>query len=249
MGKGQSALEKQINADRDARDGLFRERDYLNSEADRINNRANDFINDVYNNNNGLIKQYTNAEEKYKRDERDKMIEVDNNTTIKNTANISSLNSFYNYYTSNKNDYFNKKNTSIKGTFGILINKTKEQIDNLISDVTNQNQYIASQIQENKANENHSKKVKSEFQKKEIEILKKQNEIIWYVFYLLVLILGGVMWYYDTVNMFLQFVIFHVLLVYPFLIYYLELFLYVIYSYSRAFFESTPFNQVYLGNG
>lgn len=160
---------------------------------------------------------------------------------------IDKSNKSYNDYLIPKNQYFNDQNNLIQPTFNVLANKTKDQIDNLINEVTSQNQLLTSQIKENRANENHSKKVKSEFQKKEVEKLTTQNQIIWYIFYVLVLVLGLIMWYFNSVNMVLQIIIFHVLLVYPFLIYYFELFLYIIFAYSKSFFESTPYNKVYLG--
>jgi hypothetical protein len=108
--------------------------------------------------------------------------------------------------------------------------------------------FTENQIEENKANSNDFKFVKSEYQNVEIEKLYNQNNFISYIFYALVLILGVVMWYFNTVNFVTQIVIFLILLAYPFLIYYFEVILYTIYLYLKSFFESTPFKNVYLGN-
>ena len=240
MGGGSSAPSaenKEAARIRDERNGILREGDDFYNQGNQFHNEATNYAN-----------EYRQSQINYEADIKKNSATNVLYTTIQNTQNISNINTIYNKHNSDKNKFFNNNNKPIENTFGMLIDKTKEQIDNLIIDVSNQNIYIASQIQENKANENHSKKVKSEFQKKKIEKLTNQNKIIWYVFYVLVLILGLVMWYYDTVNMISQIIIFHVLLVYPFLIYYFELLLYIIYSYSRSFFESTPFNKVYLGN-
>lgn len=146
-----------------------------------------------------------------------------------------------------KNQYFNNQNEPIQNLLKLLLTKQTTDISGLIQQVDMENKILKNQIKENILNENHSKKVKSEFQKKEIERLTSQNVIIWYAFYVLVLVLAVVMWYFNSVNMVLQIIIFIILIVYPFFIYYFELFLYIIFSYLKSFFESTPYNKVYLG--
>jgi len=147
-----------------------------------------------------------------------------------------------------KNAFFNAQNQTVLNTFGALINKTEVEIIELTNNVSKQNEQLRRQIEKNKANFNESEYVKSEYQKLEIEKLVYQNKILWYVFYVIVLILGVVMFYFNTLSILAQTIIFHVLLVYPFVIYYFELICYIIYKYLKSFFESTPFSNVYLGS-
>jgi hypothetical protein len=117
-----------------------------------------------------------------------------------------------------------------------------------MKNVTNQNSQLETQIEENRAVENHSKTIKSNFLKIEFDKLKYQNTILWYAFYVLLLILGIVMFFFTKFSFAFQIIVFNLLLFYPFLIYYTELLLYIVYSYLRAFFDSTKFESVYLGN-
>lgn len=147
-----------------------------------------------------------------------------------------------------KNTYIDAQNGAVQGIFNALIGKTNAEIDALLKDVSSQNQILINQTEENKANTNDFKFVKSEYQNVEIEKLYHQNEYLWYIFYALILVLGIVMWYFNTLHIVSQVIIFHILLIYPFVMYYFELILYVIYLYLKSFFESTPFKNVYLGN-
>lgn len=157
------------------------------------------------------------------------------------------LNNGFTSYLSEKNKFLNNQNDTLKITFRNLLNKTNDEIDNLIKNVTNQNRQLELQIKDNDSKENRSKQVKSKFLKIETEKLKRQNQILWYGFYVLLLILTFLMFFFNTFSIFVQTIIFHVLLVYPFLIYYSELLFYIIYSYSKSFFESSKFQHVYLG--
>jgi len=147
-----------------------------------------------------------------------------------------------------KNAFFNAQNQTVLNTFGALVNKTNAEIIELTNNVSNQNEQLREQIEKNKSNFNESEYVKSEYQKLEIEKLVYQNNILWYVFYVIVLILGVVMFYFNTLSILAETTIFLVFLVYPFVIYYFELICYIIYKYLKSFFESTPFSNVYLSN-
>jgi len=146
-----------------------------------------------------------------------------------------------------KNNKFDEQVESLKNTFIVVFSKTKDEMDNLMLDVSNQNFQMELQINENKANEDRSKLVKSNFLKKETYNLLYQNKILWYVFYLLLLVLCFVMFFYSPWSRTHQFILFYILLIYPFVIYYIEFVLYILYSYSYSFFTSTKFQQVYLG--
>ena len=147
-----------------------------------------------------------------------------------------------------KNIFLEEQNNSLKSTFQKLLGKTNDELDNLMKNVTNQNSQLETQIEENRAVENHSKTIKSNFLKIEFDKLKYQNTILWYAFYVLLLILGIVMFFFTKFSFAFQIIVFNLLLFYPFLIYYTELLLYIVYSYLRAFFDSTKFESVYLGN-
>jgi hypothetical protein len=157
------------------------------------------------------------------------------------------LNSGFSSYLSEKNKFLSGQIDPLKNTFKVIFSKTTTELNDLILDISNQNTALELQIKENKANENHSKLVKSNFLNVEIDKLMYQNKILWYVFYVLLLILGFVMYFYSNLSMVFQIIVFHILLVYPFLIYYTELLVYILYSYSYSFFTSTKFQQLYLG--
>lgn len=176
-----------------------------------------------------------------------KLVEVRNQTKNMVVDTINKLNNGFNDHLNKKNIFLQGENDSLKTTFQKLLGKTNDELDNLMRDVASQNNQLEAQIEENKAVENHSKIIKSNILKKEFDKLKYQNRILWYVFYVLLLVLGFVMYFYTDLSIAFQTIVFHVLLVYPFLIYYTELLLYIVYSYSRAFFESTKFETVYLG--
>jgi hypothetical protein len=159
-----------------------------------------------------------------------------------------SINKTINDYLEIKNLFFENQNRSINTVFDALINKTKVEIIDLSNNVSKQNDQLRKQIVENKQNANESLYVKSEYQKLEIEKLVYQNKILWYVFYVLVLVLGVVMFFFNTLSVVAQTIIFHILIVFPFVIYYFELICYIIYTYSKSYFESTPFSNVYLSN-
>jgi len=171
--------------------------------------------------------------------------EAVNKAVLDTTAALSKD---FNTYLDKKNQYFGAQQNSIGGSFDALMNKTKAEMSDLIKQVKTENNQLRTQITDNNANKNESKYVKSEYQKIELEKLYEQNKILWYVFYVLVLILGVVMFYFNTLTILAQTIIFHILLVYPFVIYYFELICYIIYEYLKSFFESTPFSNVYLGS-
>jgi Ca2+-dependent lipid-binding protein len=176
-----------------------------------------------------------------------KLIEVRNLAKNKMVDTINKLNTGFNDHLKRKNIFLEEQNSSLKSTFQKLLGKTNDELDNLMKNVTEQNKQLEAQIEENKAVENHSKTIKSNFLKIEFDKLKYQNTILWYAFYVVLLILAFVMFFFTKFSFAFQIIVFILLLFYPFLIYYTELLLYILYSYSLAFFNSTKFESVYLG--
>jgi hypothetical protein len=232
-----------------ARDNARYERNIAFNEMNEARNRYNTTVSSETN--NDIMNIRYNREDVInieKRKAEAKLIEVRNQTKSKIVDTINKLNTGFNDHLQKKNIFLEEQNNSLKSTFQKLLGKTNDELDNLMKHVTNQNSQLEEQIEENKAVENHSKTIKSNFLKIEFDKLKYQNTILWYAFYVLLLILGIVMFFFTDLSFAFQTIVFHVLLIYPFLIYYTELLLYIVYSYSRAFFDSTKFESVYLGN-
>jgi hypothetical protein len=144
-----------------------------------------------------------------------------------------------------KNPYITKQNEAINSMISGLSNLIINEITELIKQVNIQNEQIQNQIS---IDSNRKNFVKSEYQRIEVDKLQQQNFYLYVFFYLLLCFLSGVMWYQDNISMILQLVIFHVLLLWPFIIYYIELFIYIISNYLISFFSSTPFSNIYIGN-
>lgn len=255
MGNGPGSIGRARDNARYERNVAIIRRDEAINEKNQAINRMNDtqsyfsnFVNQETNKDNTNI--YNNRQDVInieKRKAEAKLVEVRNQTKDKIVDTTNKLNSGFSDHLNRKNIFLQGENDSLKSTFKKLLSKTNDELDNLMKDVTNQNIQLEAQIEENKSVENHSKIIKSNFLKIEFDKLKYQNTILWYGFYVLLLVLGVVMYFYTELSIAFQTIVFHILLVYPFLIYYTELLLYIIYSYSRAFFDSTKFESVYLG--
>jgi len=161
-------------------------------------------------------------------------------------ATQTRLSNTFSKYLVIKNRYFNKQAGIVQGSFDALLNKTTAEIDDLMKQVQKENGQLKKQIAYNNSTKNESKYVKSDYQNIETEKLKSQNKILLFIFYCLVLILGGLMVLYKTMNIKIQMIIIVILIIYPFIIYYIEAFFYYIFSYLKSFFESTPFSNAYL---
>jgi hypothetical protein len=190
----------------------------------RVNNETNDDNTNIYNN-----RQYVINDAKMKADA--KLLEVKNQVKNNMISNINKLNRGFNTHLNRKNIFLQEQNNSLNSKFQKLLGKTNDELDNLIKNVTEQNKQLEAQIEENKALENHSKTIKSNFLKIEFDKLKYQNTILWYAFYVVLLILGIVMFFFRKFSFAFQIIVFSLLLFYPFLIYYTELLLYIVYSY------------------
>ena len=158
------------------------------------------------------------------------------------------MNAMINDYLDKKNQYINDENQKVQTIFNDLSNKSLAEIDDLKKQVDSQNDAIEKQLSLNSSESNDSNYMKSEYQQIEIDKLKHQNFIMYFVFYILVLILGVVMFYMNTTSIVFQTVVFHVLLVYPFIIYYSEFLIYYVYQYLNAFFSSSRFSNIYVGD-
>lgn len=161
---------------------------------------------------------------------------------------LDGIKTMVNDYLDKKNQYINSENEKVQNIFNDLSNKTIGQIDGLKAQVDSQNDAIQKQISKNKRNSNDSKHVKSQYQQIEIDKLKYQNFILYLIFYLLVLVLGVVMLYSTSFSIVFQVIVLLVMLAYPFIIYYIELFVYYVYKYLSALFSSTKFSNIYIGD-
>lgn len=160
----------------------------------------------------------------------------------------SNLNTDFNSYLKKKNTYLDVKNSIVLSTFDVFLKKTQAEINDLITDVTNENVQIQKQLQHNITYGNKSKYVKSDYQQIEVDKLMSQNKIFWYIFYGLVFILGiTIYFYYQFKNVFLLVILF-LLLLYPLFMYPLELILYYIYIFLKRLLDTTPFSNIYLGD-
>lgn len=193
-------------------------------------NQLNDFNNNYQNNLNNVISIAKNT----------------GNATI--NANLSGMNKEFNTYIDKKDKYLESVNPAVLTTFDIFFNKTQAQINDLVNGVTNENAQLKKQVEYNIANGNKTKYVKSDYQQIEINKITGQNKIIWYIFYLLVITLGIVIYYYfHLTNRFLL-IVFVILLFYPLFIYPLELLLYQIYLFLKKVVDTSFLSNVYAGD-
>jgi hypothetical protein len=238
---GRTSVERSRDEARKQRDVALNEMNATrNTYNTTVNNETNRDNTNIYNNRQDVINT-----EKMKAEA--KLIEVRNLAKNKMVDTINKLNTGFNDHLKRKNIFLEEQNSSLKSTFQKLLGKTNDELDNLMKNVTEQNKQLEAQIEENRAVENHSKTIKSNFLKIEFDKLKYQNTILWYAFYVVLLILAFVMFFFTKFSFAFQIIVFILLLFYPFLIYYTELLLYILYSYSLAFFNSTKFESVYLG--
>jgi len=162
---------------------------------------------------------------------------------------IQSITNVFNDFLVKKIAYANNQISQVQNIFITLASGLSGEIIDLTNNVKNENNDIDSQIKKNKSLTNESGTVKFQYGKKELDILQYQNTILFSLFYVLVLAYGGIMFYFDNLSFIMQVIVFHLLLIYPFIIYYLELLLFIIYKYSYSYFFSIPYEKVYVGFG
>jgi cation transport ATPase len=151
-------------------------------------------------------------------------------------------------YLTTKNTYFSEQNTQVENIFDKLSVKTSANINDLKKQVDAQNQQIEKQIFKNKSDSNETTYIKSEYQNIEINKLKSQNKILLAIYYVFVVILGVIMAVYSSLPIPAKFGIFVVLLVYPFVIYYIEIGIYIFFKYLYSLVSTSKFNNVYIHN-
>jgi hypothetical protein len=152
------------------------------------------------------------------------------------------------YFINQKIDYANKQFDQVNKIFNNYVNNISSTSVALNNHITNQNTLIDKQTTYNKSIVNESSKVKWLYQQPVVRSLGSQNIMLYLIFYGLLMLLGTLMYYYSTLNMGVQIVIFHLLLIYPLLIYYFELMLYIVYVYLYSYFYGVPYEKVYIGD-
>jgi len=155
---------------------------------------------------------------------------------------------FFTNLVNQKVAYANDQITQVNDVFNKIGKTLLSNTQNLNANINQENKLIDYQIEENNSKINMSSVVKWKYEQDSLSQLKYQNYILFIIFYILVLVLGTVMYFYSSSNMAVQATIFHILLIWPFLIYYLELFLYIIYSYLYSYSYGVPYNKVYVGD-
>lgn len=162
---------------------------------------------------------------------------------------IEDITQVFNDFIRKKTDYVNNQISQVQNIFRNLGNSTNDEIVDLQKDVKNENNSIDTQIITNNSLLNDSGVVKFNYGKKELDKLKYQNTILFSIFYVLVIINGVFMFYYNNINLILQIILFNILLFYPFIIYYLELSFFILYKYTYSYLFSIPYEKVYVGFG
>lgn len=228
---------------------IRRDRDAYYRQRDNINNEYNKYT-DVhwrsgYDNSNilnarGEEQRIADAKAEIEREKANTL----KRTTVENTTNV--INNDLNSHINIKNRFFNNQNAIIFSTLTLFMNKTRAQMNDLITDISSQNVQIEKQIQQNKTNDNGQKYIKFQYLNIENNKLKDNNKILWYIFYTLLIIAGITIFLNNRFNNRIQMILFILLIVYPYFIYYLELMIYNIFGYLKYLYQLTPLHNIYL---
>ena len=224
---------------RSVRDSYYRERD-------RINNQYNQYTNvhwrSSYDQNKILEAR---AEEQRIADQKAAVAAEEakrlQEITFNNTVNI--INKDINPHINKKNAYFDNQNQIIYNTFTIFAKKTTAQKNDLISMMDKQNKQIEKQLQKIKQEEkenNRQKHIKAEYVSIEIKKILEKNKILFYIYYFLLFISIIVIYFNAQYKNGIIIGLFILLIIYPFVIYYLELFVYNLFMYLYVLYQSTP---------
>jgi len=154
---------------------------------------------------------------------------------------------FFSNFLSEKVKYVNKQIEQVQDIIKPLLILDLSNTANLVSDISVENTLLDKEIEESKSKINRSSIVKWKYQDEKLDELKYQNYILYIIFYILVCVLGTVMYFFSDSNMVVQVIVFHVLLVWPFIIYYFELIIYTICKYIYAYSYGIPYEKVYFG--
>jgi hypothetical protein len=222
------------------------ERDSYYRERDRINNQYKQYTNLHFRSSYDIAKILeARLQEKQIAGERAKVAAEEANrfqeTTINNTVNI--INNDINPYINKKNIYFNNQNQIIYNTFTVFAKKTTAEKDDLISMMDKQNKQIQKQLQKIKQEEkenNRQKHIKAEYVSIEIDKMLEKNKILFYIYYFLLFISMIVIYFNAQYKNGIIIGLFILLIIYPFVIYYLELFVYNVFMYLYVLYQSTP---------
>jgi len=188
---------------------------------------------------NTIVAQAKDAED------RAKGISAKQNEEINKT--LASIGSEFNSFLPKKIDYGNNQSSQVNPIFNKLSTNILFDVSNLLQDIDNENVLIQNQITLNNSLINESGFVEWQYKKPEVEKLTYQNYVLYFIFYVLLIILASIMFYMNNTSFIFQTVVFHVLLVYPFVIYYLELLLFIIYKYLYSYLFGVPYDSVYIG--
>jgi preprotein translocase subunit SecF len=222
------------------------ERDSYYRERDRIYNQYKQYINLHFRSNYDQTKILeARGQEQQIADERAKVAAEEakrfQETTINNTVNI--INNDINPHINKKNIYFNNQNQIIYNTFTVFAKKTTAEKDDLISMMDKQNKQIQKQLQKIKQEEkenNRQKHIKAEYVSIEIDKMLEKNKILFYIYYFLLFISMIVIYFNAQYKNGIIIGLFILLIIYPFVIYYLELFVYNVFMYLYVLYQSTP---------
>ena len=229
----------EIRRDRDA---YYRQRDNINNEYNKYTNvhwRSN-FDNEQILNARGEEQRIADAKAEIEREKANTL----KRTTVENTTNV--INNDLNSHINKKNSFLNNQNNAIFSTLILFMNNTRAQMNDLITDINNQNVQIENQIQQNKTNDNGQKYIKFQYLNIENNKLKDHNKILWYIFYALLIIAGITIFLNNRFNNRIQVILFILLIVYPYFIYYLELLIYNIIVFIIYLYQLTPLHNIYL---
>jgi len=169
------------------------------------------------------------------------------NTKIDETQQAE-VTTFFTKFLNEKIKYANDQFDQVSEIVINLLNLDVSNTNNLVTNINGENTLIDKKLEENASRINRSSIVKWKYQEEDLNKLQYQNYILFIVFYVLVCALGVIMYFYSDSNMAVQVIVFHVLLVWPFVIYYSELIIYTIFKYIYAYSYGIPYDKVYFGD-
>jgi hypothetical protein len=169
------------------------------------------------------------------------------NTKIDETQQ-EEVKTFFTKFLNEKINYANDQFGQVSKIVKNLLNLDVSNTNNLVTNINGENTLIDKKLEQNASRINRSSIVKWKYQEEDLNQLQYQNYILFIVFYVLVCALGVIMYFYSDSNMAVQVIVFHVLLVWPFVIYYSELIIYTIFKYIYAYSYGIPYDKVYFGD-
>lgn len=227
-------------------DRIRDQRDSYKRERDRISNQYNEFTKLHWKTNHDPNKILeARAEEQKIADQKAKIAAEEAKKELKQTFDdtVTLINRESDFYTIRKNNYFDYQNEIIYNKFTIFAKKTSVEKDDLISMIDKQNKQIEKQLEKIKQEEkenNRQKHIKAEYVSIEIDKILEKNKILFYIYYFLLFISIIVIYFNAQYKNGIIIGLFILLIIYPFVIYYLELFVYNLFMYLYVLYQSTP---------